>query len=463
MNSLTSITGVLSPISDSVKSAFIRTASGRKLLDPSPSASSSSSSPAFTFSFSQSLPVLSSLSSSPRKKHCAGTVSATQSNIANSIRSQHHNSVKSDIARKVKRHGEWLSPSLTTNPAEQDGPTPLGMVIAYKRVKVGSPTSVRHPITGLSSRMTSFSPSHSDSQSQGGHVTAATVPTIANAGASVSKVDVRSRSPSISSSPHTSLSSPVRIVSPSHSRGPSTSIPLSLHVSNFNITHAHASPHPPVVASIIPQHFPPTSSSSSSPSPSLSTSSPSASAPLLRRSMDPSKAGVIVSTGAPQVATAYVPSKHTISSASSTTSSSTTTKVKADRRQRRSPEELSDRERWYCPFNCGKFYGKHSTQSIRSHVLQCTKASESRRKAYLLRRKKKRDAIMAAAATRASKPKRFPQRKILRRRTPSELRECEKWYCPHASSGCTKFYRKSSTKSIRHHTSSCPFIGSSES
>jgi len=40
-----------------------------------------------------------------------------------------------------------------------------------------------------------------------------------------------------------------------------------------------------------------------------------------------------------------------------------------------------------------------------------------------------------------------------RKRKPEELRMDEKWICPH---GCGKFYRKSSTKSIQNHLSSCP-------
>mmetsp|Transcript_15003 Transcript_15003/g.27002 ORF Transcript_15003/g.27002 Transcript_15003/m.27002 type:complete len:280 (+) Transcript_15003:104-943(+) len=45
--------------------------------------------------------------------------------------------------------------------------------------------------------------------------------------------------------------------------------------------------------------------------------------------------------------------------------------------------------------------------------------------------------------------------RLHKRRLSCHLREEEKWYCPH---GCGKFYRKSSTVSIRTHKEKCPLI-----
>lgn len=38
---------------------------------------------------------------------------------------------------------------------------------------------------------------------------------------------------------------------------------------------------------------------------------------------------------------------------------------------RRSSSELQERERWYCPFGCGKFYKRTSTKSVSSHRALC--------------------------------------------------------------------------------------------
>mmetsp|Transcript_29566 Transcript_29566/g.51917 ORF Transcript_29566/g.51917 Transcript_29566/m.51917 type:complete len:241 (-) Transcript_29566:170-892(-) len=45
-------------------------------------------------------------------------------------------------------------------------------------------------------------------------------------------------------------------------------------------------------------------------------------------------------------------------------------------------------------------------------------------------------------------------RKQPKRRPSCDLREEERWYCPY---GCGKFYRKSSTISIKTHTKKCPY------
>jgi len=39
--------------------------------------------------------------------------------------------------------------------------------------------------------------------------------------------------------------------------------------------------------------------------------------------------------------------------------------------RRRLPHELDEKERWYCPNQCGKFYRKTSSKSIRKHLREC--------------------------------------------------------------------------------------------
>lgn len=51
--------------------------------------------------------------------------------------------------------------------------------------------------------------------------------------------------------------------------------------------------------------------------------------------------------------------------------------TKRKQKKRRRSTDLSEHEKWMCPYGCGKFYRNTSTRSIHKHVLECTLRTES--------------------------------------------------------------------------------------
>ena len=89
---------------------------------------------------------------------------------------------------------------------------------------------------------------------------------------------------------------------------------------------------------------------------------------------------------------------------------------KRKRKKRRSAMDLSENERWNCPFGCGKFYRNTSTKSIHSHLQECPRRTSSTKTA---------DSVGRSGSTNAEKRRKIQNQRMLLQQNDACRREAK--------------------------------------